>query len=1343
MMKRTSFLFSVLLAFGLWSGLATAQMQPNSTHLPFQNGHVRITAQSAEEMRAAWEKLTAFESKKFFILSFSQLPKQQTFDRLQAAGVYFEGYIGKASYFASAKSTFNLALLAGAGVLSIEAVPGYVKLDPALVKPQTHRPLEQQGDRILVSVQAYESADLGKLSHFIWSTSSFSPTKNRYSDHLVSGFVHPRDLKTLSAHPAIQFIEPAAPLGEPEDREGRSLHRSHSIDNDMLGGRRYDGTGVIMGIADDGAIGPHIDMKGRVTQYTTNFALNNTHGDMVSGIAVGAANLDPTKMGMAPGTYLHMYGIGSYPHVVPAVANYATLGTTITSTSYSQGNGGVYTSDAVTIDDQIRNNTMLMHVFSAGNAGTANHNYGAGAGWGNITGGYKAAKNVMAVANLRNTDSLENSSSRGPAQDGRIKPDIAANGFNQLSTGPNNTYLVGGGTSAASPGIAGIFAQLSHAYRANNNDSVPPSAFLKAAMLNTAEDLGNAGPDFRFGWGRINALRAVQTIENNRFFTGNISTGDSAVHNLLVPANVKQLRIMVYWADKAGVANATKALVNNLDLRVHAPADSVFLPWVLNPTPTVAALNSPAVRGIDTLNNVEQVTITNPTEGNYSIRVRGTAVPFGPQKYWVVYEWYTEELTVAYPMGGEGFVPGETELIRWDAVGVAGTFNVQFTTNNGGSWTNIATNLANRVRHVSWTVPNTITGQARIRVTAGTLTGESAQNFTIIPLVSNLTYSFICPTELGLSWNPVSTAEGYIVYRLGQRYMDSVGTTATTNFTFVGTTPSDTDWFAVAPIGVSGIKGRRSLAVIKPLNTTFGCQAAPAAGFVASTTAACPSQNITLTDQSMNGATQWRWSISPSTFVYVNGTTDSSQSPVVSFSTNGSYNVQLIASNQYGSDTINQSNYIVVGNGLAIPVTETFSTASLPVNWSIQNPDNAATWQFRTGTGSSGSTTTGMAWMDFFSYNAAGQLDDLISPVIDLTGGVVAPYLFFDVAYAQYSATLFDGLRIEVSSDCGSTFLPSTYFKEGLTLSTAGTLTGTFTPTTAAQWRRDSVDLTPYIGNRIRIKFVGICGYGNNLYLSNFAVNTSNGMSVGFDLAGNYCTNTDLTFSNTSVGNINSYSWNFGAGATPATANTAGPHLVRYNTTGPKTASLAITGPLGTINADQNFAISLPASASFSFAQNGAALNFTSTSTNASSYYWDFGDGNTSTDPNPTHTYAVSDVYQVRHMAISSCASDTSEQTIAAFATSVRELADLKAVIFPNPGKGSFQIRLNGLDATASSSLEVRDLQGRLVYNERIAAGLSTVAHPFNLDFLAAGMYVVNWTNAGRHLSLPLVVSMK
>jgi hypothetical protein len=107
-----------------------------------------------------------------------------------------------------------------------------------------------------------------------------------------------------------------------------------------------------MGIADDGAIGPHIDFTGRLTQYTTNFNLSNTHGDMVAGIAIGSGNLDPRVMGMAHRTYLHMYGINGYPHVVPAVNNYNTLGTTITSTSYSQGTGGVYTADAATIRRQ-------------------------------------------------------------------------------------------------------------------------------------------------------------------------------------------------------------------------------------------------------------------------------------------------------------------------------------------------------------------------------------------------------------------------------------------------------------------------------------------------------------------------------------------------------------------------------------------------------------------------------------------------------------------------------------------------------------------------------------------------------------------------------------------------------------------------------------------------------------------------------------------------------------------------------------------------------------------------------------------------------------------------------
>lgn len=63
--------------------------------------------------------------------------------------------------------------------------------------------------------------------------------------------------------------------------------------------------------------------------------------------------------------------------------------------------------------------------------------------WGNITGGYKQGKNVMAVANLDALEIIDNTSSHGPAEDGRIKPDISANGKDQMSTDENNTYQVG------------------------------------------------------------------------------------------------------------------------------------------------------------------------------------------------------------------------------------------------------------------------------------------------------------------------------------------------------------------------------------------------------------------------------------------------------------------------------------------------------------------------------------------------------------------------------------------------------------------------------------------------------------------------------------------------------------------------------------------------------------------------------------------------------------------------------------------------------------------------------------------------------------------------------------
>ena len=107
----------------------------------------------------------------------------------------------------------------------------------------------------------------------------------------------------------------------------------------------------------------------------------------------------------------------------------------------------------------------MTHVFSAGNSGSSNCSYGAGSGWGNVTGGHKQAKNVICVANLTQISNLAGSSSRGPAADGRIKPDIGAKGTSVNSTLTDNTYGSFTGTSMACPGIAGCMAQLYQAYK--------------------------------------------------------------------------------------------------------------------------------------------------------------------------------------------------------------------------------------------------------------------------------------------------------------------------------------------------------------------------------------------------------------------------------------------------------------------------------------------------------------------------------------------------------------------------------------------------------------------------------------------------------------------------------------------------------------------------------------------------------------------------------------------------------------------------------------------------------------------------------------------------------------
>lgn len=214
---------------------------------------------------------------------------------------------------------------------------------------------------------------------------------------------------------------------------------------------------------DDGIVGPHIDFQGRIDNSQAS-GTGGTHGDGVSGIMVGAGNLNPSMRGMAANANLYVVNYESEFLDAPTVGLLNSGAVQITNSSYSNGCNDGYTTATQNVDTQIHDIPTLLHVFSAGNSNGSNCGYGAGSQWGNITGGHKQGKNAIATANVYFDGNLVSSSSRGPAHDGRIKPDIAANGQNQNSTDEGNTYQQFGGTSGAAPGIAGISAQLYELY---------------------------------------------------------------------------------------------------------------------------------------------------------------------------------------------------------------------------------------------------------------------------------------------------------------------------------------------------------------------------------------------------------------------------------------------------------------------------------------------------------------------------------------------------------------------------------------------------------------------------------------------------------------------------------------------------------------------------------------------------------------------------------------------------------------------------------------------------------------------------------------------------------------
>lgn len=437
-------------------------------------------------------------------------------------------------------------------------------------------------------------------------------------------------------------------------------------------------------------------------------------------------------------------------------------------------------------------------MFSSGNSGnltSISGPYAGIAGYANITGNFKMSKNSISVGGVDSFGLLTPLSSVGPAFDGRIKPELTAFQMN--------------GTSESAALVSGTVLLLQQYFKVLNNAELPAS-MAKAILVNSADDIGAPGPDYKTGFGNLNALHAMNAIERNTLFTGAVANHTSQQFNFSIPQNISKLKITLCWNDKAAQPSSTIALVNDLDLSLTAPSlPDTIRPWVLNPFPKADSLSALPKRKRDSLNNIEQITIDNPLSGKFSINVAGYNVPFGPVPFYIAYSIDTISSFKWHSPGKNDFIPaGQTTISTWENIGnSSGNVEISFTGNI--SWNKISANEDLTKNYFKWNVPDTIAKVfLRMKIGNNYFYSDTLQ----ISRLVKPTIGFVCGDSILVKWNKVDGYNNYVLYTPGNSYMMPFREVTDTSVV-VAKAALTGNYIAVAGKAGDGIIGQRSYAL--------------------------------------------------------------------------------------------------------------------------------------------------------------------------------------------------------------------------------------------------------------------------------------------------------------------------------------------------------------------------------------------------------------------------------------------------------------------------------------------------------------------------------------------------
>ncbi len=638
----------------------------------------------------------------------------------------------------------------------------------------------------------------------------------------------------------------------------------------------------------------------------------------------------------------------------------------------------------------------------------------------------------------------------------RAKPDftsidgVSTSFFGQKFTGqdPKDGFLFFG-TSAAAPNAAAVAALLLQA-----SPGLTPVQ-VKDRLKSTARDIGAVGFDALTGAGLINAYDAVfgpqtaavgplvETFDSQGLSRAWDLQGDSygriLVRNDFGPASAPGHLVMDGILASAGVSGRRNMATLKLNLSAAAAGG-----WVLTfkHKKFAGETDEPMAATFTGSPTVDGVAMSVDGGANW-YRVAGLTGADASTTY------KTVSVNLSDFAQSKGLTLGADVRIRFQQFG-SGEVDTFVNSRGGRAFDDVVVAGAN--------VAQAPVAQFSSSATTAAICPGSSVQFTDASLFSPTTYAWSFP-----GGTPATSTDPNPVVRYNAAGTYSVTLTVT---------------------NASGTSTRTTAGVVTVSNVV------PTANFTARQAPICIGGKVAFTNRSVNCASTFAW-----TFAGGTPATSTDVNPVVTYNAAGTYVVTLVASNSNGASAPKTFTVQVQGAALAVPYAETFA-AGIPAAWGVLNPDNGLTWTTAPNTLRKDGSRGTVLVMPFGPYDAVGQRDSLQSPTFDLRNQPRA-FLRFDLAYAPVTGAN-DSLGVDVFTACTKTRLGQVYLKSAASgLATTQPRNNTFySPTSTSQWRQENVDLAPYLGQQVYLRFVAYNQYGNNLYLSNVRIDNTGALAT-------------------------------------------------------------------------------------------------------------------------------------------------------------------------------------------------------------------------------------------------------